>query len=354
VLAATVTSGPTNKVVMRGSGRRLTIAAATVVTRGTTLLDSGEVRLGAFPSHLVNRGMMTARPGAKVVGDVCCVDPSALHNFGTMTVAPSPVQPGPFQLDAVQLRNSGRLVITKADVAVNFLDAQQLAGVLELDDGSLRVSSARVVVSGGRVEGSGQLGRDVVNEATVSPGTAAAPFGSVSVQRTYAQTATGELIVDAAEPGRSDRVPVTGRLELAGRVRARVNGPHSLAVRRYPMFTYASQTSVPAFTVVRESPGRRPTFRIDLRPTAGDLVTRDLCASPGPARSLPEVADLLTCAEDRLPATAPPASLSLDRQLYYGAATWSRSQGRAAQFWPDVIPCTLALPDAGPGWARRS
>jgi hypothetical protein len=79
-----------------------------------------------------------------------------------------------------------------------------------------------------------------------------------------------------------------------------------------------------------------------------ESVTASGCTSsalPASAADLSEYVSLVLCVEHALPTYTPRQILSLLRQLYYSAQSWSRCRGAGCQFWRDAIPCGLALPD---------
>lgn len=68
------------------------------------------------------------------------------------------------------------------------------------------------------------------------------------------------------------------------------------------------------------------------------------CNAPSPAANLSDYIALVRCAERAMRYT-PSRMLSLMRQLYYGAESWSQT---GPPVWLQVIPCGLHLPDPRP------
>lgn len=107
--------------------------------------------------------------------------------------------------------NAGIVVIGKgALVSVGTGDYTQSGGFTTVD-GTLE--AANVYLDGGVLNGAGTIQANVVNAALLVPGD---PFGTLTVQGNYTQTASGILLIPIAGPNQYGQLAVTGSATLDG------------------------------------------------------------------------------------------------------------------------------------------
>ena len=107
--------------------------------------------------------------------------------------------------------NAGTVAIgTGAFLSVGAGDYTQSGGTTMVD-GTL--VAANVHLNGGWLAGAGTIQANVVNAALIVPGD---PFGTLTIQGNYTQTATGVLLIQIAAPHQYGQLAVTGSATLAG------------------------------------------------------------------------------------------------------------------------------------------
>ena len=99
-----------------------------------------------------------------------------------------------------RLENSGRLEITSTSLLFQDTFAQpqggtvhQFGGATHLNNGTLR---ANLAINGGVLSGIGTVTENVTNSGTISPGLATGAAGTITINKSYTQTATGRLEIE--------------------------------------------------------------------------------------------------------------------------------------------------------------
>jgi hypothetical protein len=131
--------------------------------------------------------------------------------------------------------NAGIVVIGKgAIVSVGTADYTQSGGATAVD-GTLE--AANVDLDGGVLRGAGTIQANVVNAALIVPGD---PFGTLTVQGSYTQTATGVLLIPIAGPSQYGQLAVTGSATLDGTLQVTLLDNYVPAVSAsFPILTFA-------------------------------------------------------------------------------------------------------------------
>jgi uncharacterized protein with beta-barrel porin domain len=104
-------------------------------------------------------------------------------------------------------------------------------------DGTL--VAANVYLNGGTLSGTGTIQANVVNAALVAPGD---PFGTLTVQGNYTQTATGVLLIQIAGANQCGQLAVTGSATLAGTLQVALLGDVPTVGTRFQILTFAQST----------------------------------------------------------------------------------------------------------------
>jgi hypothetical protein len=178
-----------------------------------TIKAAGDLELSGGPS-LTTPGNLTVAHGRLTVGAG-----SALTVNGSFT------QTGITEAD------SGRVVI----------------------DGTLSASIDPVMITGGRLHGSGTIQNDVLCSGGVAPGSSA---GTLTVNGDYTQTGTATCYIELAghDAGQYDRLQVSGQASLAGRLIVKsINGYVPAIGDHFTIMTFGSR--VGAFTLETGCPG---------------------------------------------------------------------------------------------------
>lgn len=99
------------------------------------------------------------------------------------------------------------------------------------------LEAANVYLNGGVLNGAGTIQANVVNAALLVPGD---PFGTLTVQGDYTQTATGVLLIQIAGPNQYGQLNVTGTATLNGSLVVLLGGNYVPAVgTSFEVLTYA-------------------------------------------------------------------------------------------------------------------
>jgi hypothetical protein len=131
--------------------------------------------------------------------------------------------------------NAGIVAIGKgALVSVGAADYSQLGGSTTVD-GTL--VAANVDLDSGVLSGDGTIQANVVNAALIVPGD---PFGTLTVQGNYTQTASGVLLIPIAGPKQYGQLAVTGSATLDGTLQVSLLDNYVPAVgASFPILTFA-------------------------------------------------------------------------------------------------------------------
>ncbi len=135
-------------------------------------------------------------------------------NGGSVTVASggTVTSQGPFgNAGAVIIATGGTFnIATGGTFNTTNADYIQWAGTTTVDG---LLSAANVDVLGGVLTGAGTIQANVTNAATVKPGD---PFGTLTVEGNYTQTADGVLLIRIGGPSQFGQLAITGSATLAG------------------------------------------------------------------------------------------------------------------------------------------
>jgi hypothetical protein len=149
---------------------------------------------GVLNMQSIPAATATVLDGLTLNGAIALTGPGAALDFGS----------GDFS-------NAGTVAIGNgAIVSVGTADYTQSGGSTTVD-GTL--VAANVNLDGGSLSGTGTIQANVVNAALIVPGD---PFGTLTVQGNYTQTATGVLLIQIAGPNQYGQLAVTGSATLAG------------------------------------------------------------------------------------------------------------------------------------------
>ncbi|GJE57836.1 hypothetical protein EKPJFOCH_4358 [Methylobacterium thuringiense] len=153
--------------------------------------------------------------------------------------------------NALVLTGTGTLTSNVA----GFTTLSQADGSWTLASGSTQSFSGGATVSGGRLEvdstlnantavgaagtlgGVGRINGNLGNAGIVAPGTAASPYGVLTVAGNYAQSSTGALAVNVNPAGASSKLQVTGFANLSGAVALSTAPGTYTANSRYTVLT---------------------------------------------------------------------------------------------------------------------
>jgi hypothetical protein len=135
-------------------------------------------------------------------------------------------------------RNAGTVAIgTGALVSLGTTNYTQSGGSTTVD-GTLVAAS--VYLDGGTLNGTGRIQANVVNAALLVPGD---PFGTLTVQGNYTQTATGVLLIQIAGPNPYGQLAVTGSATLDGTLRVSLLDNYVPAAgTHFQILTFAEST----------------------------------------------------------------------------------------------------------------
>ncbi len=208
---------------LSGAGASLQFADST----GSTLAGLGTVHLGGDNAS-INGGIQTViiGQGITISGENANSSVSGpIDNLGTV------VQQSAGQMTVTGLVNSGTVTVASGGTlteqglfgnagtvtiaaggtfSTSGADYIQRAGTTTVDG---LLGAANVNLMGGLLTGSGTIQANVTNAATVEPGD---PFGTLTIQGNYTQTATGVLLIRIAGLNRYGRLAISGAATLAG------------------------------------------------------------------------------------------------------------------------------------------
>ncbi len=197
-----------------------------IVNQGITL--SGENPSSTITGPIDNLGTV-AQNGA---GQMTLTE---VVNGGSVTVASggTVTSQGPFG-------NAGAVIIaaggTFSTTGANY---DQWAGTTTVDG---LLIAANVNLGGGVLTGAGTIQADVTNAATVEPGD---PFGTLTIQGNYTQTAAGLLLIRIAGPDQYGRLAITGIATLAGTLEVSLLDNYVPAVgASFQILTFAEYTGI--------------------------------------------------------------------------------------------------------------
>jgi len=134
--------------------------------------------------------------------------------------------------------NAGVVSIAAAGTfTTTAVDYIQWAGTT-LVDGLL--SAANVSLSGGLLTDSGTIQANVTNAAAVEPGD---PFGTLTIQGNYTQTAAGNLLIQIGGANQYGQLVISGSAALAGTLEVSLLGDYVPAAgTSFQILTFAAYT----------------------------------------------------------------------------------------------------------------
>jgi hypothetical protein len=190
---ASYNSDYSNSIDLAASTASYTYAFSNPFPIGGGTLDSVTLD-GNLDMQSIPAATATVLDGLTLNGVLALTGPGAALDFGS----------GGFS-------NAGTVVIGNgAVVSVGTADYTQSGGSTTVD-GTL--VAANVYLDGGVLNGAGTIQANVVNAALIEPGD---PFGTLTVQGNYTQTATGVLLIQIAGPKQYGQLAVTGSATLDG------------------------------------------------------------------------------------------------------------------------------------------
>jgi hypothetical protein len=183
------------------------------VTIGRGITISGENPNGYISGPIDNLGTITQQGGGQLtLNDVVNGGIVKVASGGMVTVQ------GPFS-------NAGTVKIaTGGTFSTSGADYTQSAGTTIVDG---LLSAANFNLMGGLLTGAGTIQADVTNAATVEPGD---PFGTLTIQGDYTQTATGVLLIQIGGRNRYGQLVVTGTATLGGTLEVSLRNDYVPAV----------------------------------------------------------------------------------------------------------------------------
>jgi hypothetical protein len=219
--ALTLAAG--SRLLIDGTAKKSLAGPGSLFTNaGTgTVRGSGPIQL-VGSSTFTNSGQLTQTSGTTWTFSTCCTAPATWQNTGSYKLI---IPAGATALlEGMNVRNSGSVLLTSGRMSTRLLGYVQTAGSTRLAGGSLASPQGLIDIRGGTLAGLGTIVGAVRNAAVVDPrglAAAAAP-GTLNVQGSYTQTATGSLRLQlsGAGVGKFDRVLVSGAAKLAGTLRA--------------------------------------------------------------------------------------------------------------------------------------
>ena len=206
----TLAVGPIVKnatVHLSGDGADIDDTGMLTMIVGQRITISGENPDSTIIGPIDNLGTV-AQNGA---GQMTLVE---VVNGGSVTVASggTVTSQGPFgNAGAVIIATGGTFnIATGGTFNTTNADYIQWAGTTTVDG---LFSAANVDVLGGVLTGAGTIQANVTNAATVKPGD---PFGTLTVEGNYTQTADGVLLIRIGGPSQFGQLAITGSATLAG------------------------------------------------------------------------------------------------------------------------------------------
>jgi hypothetical protein len=203
---STLAGGATVHLSGAGAGLFNTGIQTVIVGPGITISGEGaNSSISAMPTFFGGSGL-TDNLGTVTQKSAGQMTVNDLVNGGTVTVGSggSVTAQGPFG-------NAGTVLIaaggTFSTGAANYI---QWAGTTTVDG---LLIAANVELLGGLLTGTGFIQADVTSAATVEPGD---PFGTLTIQGNYTQTAAGVLLIEIGGPNQYGRLALSGSAALAG------------------------------------------------------------------------------------------------------------------------------------------
>jgi len=258
--ALTVAAG--SRLLIDGTAQKsLAAPSSRLTSAGTgTVRGTGAIQLDGS-STFTNAGQLTQTAATTWTFSTCCTAPATWRNTGTYTLA---IPTGATALlEGLNVQNSGSVLLTSGRMATRLLGYVQTAGATRLAGGSLASPQGLIDIRGGTLAGLGTVAGTVRNAGIVDPrglASAATP-GTLAVQGSYTQTATGSLRLQlsGAAAGRFDRVTVSGAAALAGTLRIALAGGFSPAQGAFGVLVAGSRSGTFG-TVQLPSPSWRVSY----------------------------------------------------------------------------------------------
>lgn len=156
----------------------------------------------------------------------------ALANAGTITTDISPT------IDTLSIQGANaQLTIAPNTTLTTVIGSQMTAGTLLVNGG---LATQTLSLTGGELAGSGKVTGNVMNAATVAPGSSGA-LGTLTVSGNYTQTSAGTLNIRLAANNASDQLAVGGAANLAGALQlSSFNGANYTLGSQYTILSSAS------------------------------------------------------------------------------------------------------------------
>ncbi len=212
-----------------------------------TLTNTGTITGGiTFSDVAASRNTVNLGTGSAIGGAITATGrgTNALTLSGTGTLASNVV-------GFTTLRETDGAWTLAAGTSQSFSGGATVAG------GSLTVNSvltANTAVSAeASISGTGRIVGSLANAGTVAPGSAGAPYGTLTVAGNYTQQPGGTLLTAAAADGSNARLAVTGNAQLAGTANLQLAGSYLVPGTRYTVVTAGGGVSG-GFSAVTTSP----------------------------------------------------------------------------------------------------
>ncbi len=217
---------PSATVHLSGAGTGLSNNGIQTVTLGQGITISGENPNSSISGLIDNLGAVAQNGAGQLTVN-------ELVNSGSVTVAGGGMvtTEGPFG-------NAGTVMIaTGATFSTGAADYIQWAGTTTVDG---LLIAANVDLMGGILTGAGTIQADVTNAALIVPGD---PFGTLTIQGNYTQTAAGVLLIQIARPDQYGQLAISGGATLAGTLEVSLLGNYVPAVgASFQILTFAGYT----------------------------------------------------------------------------------------------------------------
>ncbi|HLJ95082.1 MAG TPA: DUF4214 domain-containing protein, partial [Gemmataceae bacterium] len=198
----------------------------------TTWTGSGELD-GSPGSTINNSGTFTAQNDS-VSGDGGAGAGLIFNNTGTFTKSGTT---GTTAFQGNQFNNSGTVNVQSGTLSFS-TNYNQTAGSTVVSPGATLASSGTVNILAGSLSGTGTVSADVSNAGTVSTG---GSTGTLTIARSFTQTATGTLNVKIGSASQFDTIAVGGAANLGGTLNISLqNGFVPTAGQSFKILTFAS------------------------------------------------------------------------------------------------------------------
>jgi hypothetical protein len=194
---------------------------AVIIGQGITI--SGESANSSISGPIDNLGTVAQDSAGQMTV-------TGLVNSGTVTVAS-----GGTVTEQGLFVNAGTVTIAAGGTfSTSGADYTQWTGTTIVDG---LLSAANVNLTGGLLTGAGTIQANVTNAATVDPGD---PFGTLTIQGNYTQTAAGVLVIQIGGPNQLGQLAVTGSATLDGTLEVSLAGSYIPAVgTSFPILTFS-------------------------------------------------------------------------------------------------------------------